>query len=69
MGKLLDKIARENELHQADDDHPERKDLTDKEADQAAKELFNKYKDQKKVEDGNDPKAIATETIKALNKL
>lgn len=68
MAKILDKINAKNDLHMSDDDHPERKDLTDKQAAQACRELVNKFKDQPKNE-GDDPKALADETIKALNKL
>ena len=47
MGGILDRIRKTPENEMADDDHPNRPDLTKEEADQACKEIYEKYKNRK----------------------
>lgn len=62
---ILNKIISDDNLK--DDDHPNKKDITEKEADQALNELSEKYKDRKPLTDGN--KKFSDGVIDALNKL
>lgn len=62
---ILNKIISDDNLK--DDDHPDKKDITEKEAEEALKQLAEKYKDRKPLTEGN--KKFSDGVIDALNKL
>lgn len=68
MDNILKKISEEDELKLRDDDHLDKTELTEKEADQGFKELVEKYKDQPKIKD-NPANKFSKGVIDALNKL
>ncbi len=47
MAGILEKLRKKPENQIAEDDHPERPDLTEKEADEAFKEIYEKFKSRK----------------------
>jgi hypothetical protein len=63
---ILNQITESDELYIHDDDHLDRKDLTEEEADIAFKQLLEKHKNMPKI--GGDPKKFSNATIDALNK-
>jgi hypothetical protein len=62
---VLNQVINTPDDELRDDDHLERKDLTDEEATQGFKELVEKYKDQKAVKPKS--KAFAQGIINVLN--
>jgi hypothetical protein len=62
---ILKEIEDSDELQIRDDDHLDRKELTEEEADIAFKQLLEKHKDMPKI--NGDPKKLSDATIKAMN--
>ena len=65
---ILNNIVDSDENELRDDDHLDKPELTDKEADQGFKDLIDKYKDQDPVKEPNQNK-FTDGVINALNKI
>lgn len=64
---ILDKILNEDPLHQRDDDHPERPDISAEEIGQALDELIKKYNLKDKTAEKKSP--FADGIIEAMNSI
>lgn len=64
---ILKKIANKPDDQLADDDHPDRDDISKEEAEKAVEEIVEAHKDDKPVERSVDPSQISRGIIDSLN--